>query len=150
MEEPTLSYQEEEMLFRDNVTTFISKQRVLNKAQEEFDNKTTELCQTLAKEVVELRTQLFLTRKKLNRVLIYQIIFAGLLLWSVLSWLILNTLATKKWWIYLGAQRVEHMTSFLNWEMIRVGLKHMNVNIRTESTYPKKYSQDTILRTNGY
>lgn len=80
-----LEDEELEMMFRDNVTTFISKQRVLNKAQEEFDNKTTELCQTFAKEVVELKTQLFLTRKKLNRVLIYQIIFAGLLLWSVLS-----------------------------------------------------------------
>lgn len=78
-----LEDEELEMMFKDNVSNFMTAQKSLNKETDRFCKEATKLLAKLSSGYANVVQDQILTRRKIVRMNIYMIVLLALLLWSI-------------------------------------------------------------------
>lgn len=78
-----LEDEELEMMFKDNVSNFMTAQKSLNKETDRFCKEATKLLAKLSSGYANVVQDQILTRRKIVRMNIYMIVLLVLLLWSI-------------------------------------------------------------------
>lgn len=78
-----LEDEELEMMFKDNVSNFMTAQRKHNKEMDKFCKEATNLFATLSNEYANVVKDQISLRRKMFRLNVYMIILLFLLLWSL-------------------------------------------------------------------
>lgn len=76
--------EELEMMFKDNVSNFMTAQKSLNKETDRFCKEATKLFAKLSSGYANVVQDQILMRRKIVRMNIYMIVLLALLLWSIL------------------------------------------------------------------
>ena len=79
-----LEDEELEMMFKDNVSNFMTAQKSLNKETDRFCKEATKLFAKLSSGYANVVQDQILMRRKIVRMNIYMIVLLALLLWSIL------------------------------------------------------------------
>lgn len=75
--------EELEMMFKDNVSNFMTAQKSLNKETDRFCKEATKLFAKLSSGYANVVQDQILMRRKIVRMKIYMIVLLALLLWSI-------------------------------------------------------------------
>lgn len=75
--------EELEMMFKDNVSNFMTAQKSLNKETDRFCKEATKLFAKLSSGYANVVQDQILMRRKIVRMNIYMIVLLALLLWSI-------------------------------------------------------------------
>ena len=78
-----LEDEELEMMFKDNVSNFMTAQKSLNKETDRFCKEATKLFAKLSSGYANVVQDQILMRRKIVRMKIYMIVLLALLLWSI-------------------------------------------------------------------
>lgn len=78
-----LEDEELEMMFKDNVSNFMTAQKSLNKETDRFCKEATKLLAKLSSGYANVVQDQILTKRKIVRMNIYMIVLLALLLWSI-------------------------------------------------------------------
>lgn len=78
-----LEDEELEMMFKDNVSNFMTAQKGLNKETDRFCKEATKLLAKLSSGYANVVQDQILTKRKIVRMNIYMIVLLALLLWSI-------------------------------------------------------------------
>lgn len=78
-----LDDEELEMMFKDNISNFMTAQKSLNKETDRFCKEATKLLAKLSSGYASVVQDQILTRRKIVRMNIYMIVLLALLLWSI-------------------------------------------------------------------